>query len=66
MYVLSKKTALLTEGSLNPIIGRPNKSTLNNASVQVYKHGIRQSALLKLKIAKVKHDTLLSKLSVWL
>jgi len=35
----------------------PKYSTLSNASVQVYKHRIRQSTLLALKIAKVvKHD----------
>ena len=47
------QTILLTKRSLNPIIDCPNIGTLNNASVQVYKHGIRQSALLALKITKV-------------
>ena len=45
------QTTLLIKGSHNPIIDCPNISTLSNASVQVCKHGIRQSPLLTLKIA---------------
>jgi len=50
MYVLSKHQ---NRKLLNQIIDSPNISTLNNTSVQVYKHGIQQSVLLGLKIAKI-------------
>ena len=39
-FYQKSQTTLLTKQSLNPIIDCLNISTLNNPSVQVYKHGI--------------------------